>query len=174
MGAAAMVFTGISAIVGAYSSYSGAQAQAQSAYNSAAVAQYNAKVAETNAQIARAEGAEEQYLAAQEAYRERGRLAAAQAQAGILGSATGESVSAYQKSQAEETKLSIQRQSYQQSAGYLSEASQYRQQASMYKSQAKQYSGAGWISGLGSLATGASSAYGLNAKLGTTNIIKIG
>lgn len=167
MAVASMVFTAVSAIVSAYSSYSQGQAQAQTAYNSASVAQYNAKVAETNAEIARAEGAEEQYLAAQEAYRERGRLAASQAQAGILGSATGESVSAYQKSQAAETKLSIQRQSAQQAAGYLSESTMAGTQASMYRNQASAYKKAGWLGAVGSLASSASSAYGSGTKMGT-------
>lgn len=154
------VFTIISAVVSAASAVSQGYQQAQSQKNQAAAAEYNAQIAEQNASIARSEGMIEEAAAAEDAYRARGRLAASQAQTGILGSATGDLVAEDLKRQAEEEQFKIQFSNQLNQQGFLNEAANYRAQASVYRSNAKQSVLGGWLGGVGSLAQGSSKAYG--------------
>lgn len=166
MGFAAVAFQVASAVISMASAVSQGYQQSRSQKNQAAALEYNARIAEQNASIARSEGILEETAAAEEAYRARGRLAAGQAQNGILGSATGEAVADDLKRQAEEEKFNIQFRSQLNQQGFLSDAANSRAQAGVYRSNAKQSVLGGWMNGVGSLAGGLSSAYGQGVQTG--------
>ncbi len=162
----ATAFKVASTVVGAASAVSQGYAQSQSQKNQAAAAEYNARLAEQNAAIAASEASLERSSAKEAAYRSRGRLAAAQAQTGLLGSATAEAVASDWQKQAEEDQFKIQFSNQLERQGLLNEAANYRAQAGVYKSNAQQARLGGWLAGAGTLTGGLSNAYGTYKKYG--------
>lgn len=93
------------------------------------VAKNNAKIAEINADIARKDGLAAQAEAAGEAHRALGRQRAAQAEGGILGSATGDLLLDQAEAEAREEQLNIGHQAERNAQGLMVNAQNYNNQA---------------------------------------------
>lgn len=166
MGAAPLI---ISVAITAAQALSKGYADAQTQKNQANAYEYNARIAEQNANIAKSEGIIEEARAAEDAYRARGRLAAGQAQGGILGSVSGEAVANDYANAAKEDMFNIQFKNKLQTQGLLSEAANYRSQAKVARSNARQSILGGWLGGMGSVAGGAAKGYGNSMQVGSTS-----
>ena len=106
-----------------------AASQAQQNRAQAEAAKNNARIAEINADIARQDGRAAQAEAAKRAYQDQGRRRAAQAQKGILGSATGSLLLNQAESEAAEEQLKIGREAQRQAQSHLVSAANARNQA---------------------------------------------
>lgn len=135
-GIAAIVATVISTAVSVASEVQNNRFQAQ-------VADNNAKISEINADIARKEGIVDQARAAEAAHRAIGRERAAQAQGGILSSATGELVLDQAEAAARENQLNIGYQASRNAQGLMVEAMNQRNKgiAARYKANVSGVSG---------------------------------
>jgi len=122
-GIAAIVATVLSTAVSVASEVQSSKFQSKVAAN-------NAAIDEINADIARKDGLVEQANAAEEAHRALGRQRAAQAEGGILGSATGDLALEQAEAEARENQLNIGYQAERNAQGYMVSAQNKRNQAS--------------------------------------------
>lgn len=121
-GVAALVATVLSTAVSVASEVQSSKFQAKTAEN-------NAKISKINADIARKDGIIAQAEAAEQAHRALGRQRAAQAQGGILSSATGDLVLEQTEAEARENQLNIGYQADRNAQGFMVSAQNQRNQA---------------------------------------------
>lgn len=143
---------GIATLIGVISTVAGAVNDYQTAKFQAKEAEGSAKLAEINADIARKDGLVAQAKAAEEAHRALGRQRAAQAQGGILGSATGEMLLDQAEAEAREDQLNIGYQAARNVQGLLVEAQNKRNDAALKRQGAGHSAVRGGLSVLGSVA----------------------
>lgn len=152
--------------LGAVGQYQQAAAQTGSYKAQAAAEQMNARLAATNSEIAQSEGRRNQAQAAEEAYKSMGRQRAAQAQTGILGSATGLLMRNQSEAEAADEQLRIGRQAEIESLNYKLQRSNSLNSSSILSSQAKSARTGGALGAAGSLLGGVGQGYSYRLNTG--------
>lgn len=152
--------------LGAVGQYQQAAAQTASYKAQAAAEQMNAQIAGINADIAQSEGTRNQALAAEEAYKSMGRQRAAQAQTGILNSATGLLMRNQSETAAADEQLRIGRQADMEALNYTIQRSNALNSSSILSSNAKSAKTGGVLGAAGSLLGGVGQGYSYRLNTG--------
>lgn len=145
--------------LGAVGQYQQSAAQAAGYQAQAAAEKMNAQLAAINADIARDEGSRNQAQAAEEAYRSMGRQRAAQAQTGLLNSATGLMLQDQSQAEAEAEQLRIGRQAEMEALNHRVQQSNAQNRAGILSANAKNATRGGTLSAAGGLLSGVGQAY---------------
>ena len=161
-----MVFSVVSAVVGAVQQVSQGMAQAASYENQARAADANSRIAAMNASIAESEGKIAAARTAEDWYKQLGRQRAAMAQGGMLESPTGLLVRQEAEERAKSDEFMVQFQSDMKKQGYEFQAGDLRSQAQVARQNAGQAKLGGILGGVGSFAGGLSKAYSYKSLYG--------